>query len=99
MPATSSDRQRPNPANGGYRQIAAEMREKITVARGLPSERFPGKAGENIGIDGNQNEIGLPGKMPCCRFADLRGGREMDIAIGDIHRRAGKAPGRLRLAP
>ena len=95
MPAVSVDRQRPDPGNGGDRQIAVKMREKIAAARRLPFERVI----ETVGIDGDQNEIALPGKMLGCRFAHLRGSRKVDITISDIDRLAGKAPVRLRRAP
>ncbi len=75
-----------------YRQFRIEMRKQRTAAR-----RFPFQLVAKCGcIDGHQHEVALPREMPGCRFRDLRGGREMDVAVAQVDRRPAEARRRLR---
>ena len=54
---------------------------------------------ERLRLDRDEDEIGLPGEMPGGGLGGLRGGREMDEAVGAIDRRAGEGAGVLGRAP
>jgi len=56
------------------------MREHIVAPRSLPDERH----GKRLGIDGDENQIGLFGVMLRQRLGELRGGREMDEAVAIV---------------
>ena len=62
------------------------MGKERATARGLPFELVA----EAFCIDHREHEIALPDKMFGRCLARLFGGREMNIAIGQINRRAGE---------
>ena len=49
-------------------ELAVEMREQFVVARRLPAQRVA----QRIGIDRDQEQAGLAGKMLSRRLGDLR---------------------------
>jgi len=50
-----------------------------------------GFAAESVGIDRDQHQVALAGEMLCRRLIELFGSREMNIAVGEVDRRPGKA--------
>ena len=70
MPALGVERQRIDTAHRGEWQFAVEMRKQRAAARGLPLQ----ERAERIGIDRDQNEIALPGKLLCRGLSGLLGG-------------------------
>src|SRR5262249_52597235 len=75
-----------DPAHGAERQRAIEVREEGTAAGGFPFK--PGAKG--VGVDRDDNEVALAREMLRGGLRDLIGGGEMDVAVGEIDRRAGK---------
>src|ERR1700726_4580648 len=75
------------------------MRKQIVAAGALPFQRRT----ERRGIDRDQDEVRLPGKVLGGGFGELRRAGEMDEAVARVGRRAeefsaalGRAPLRLR---
>ena len=95
MNAVGAERQRLDPERSGRIERRVEMREQRPAARDLPFER----GAERLRVDGDEQQVALPGKMLRRGFPDLLGGGEMDIAVGDVDRRAVEAPGLLGRAP
>src|SRR5215472_1204495 len=67
------------------------MREQGAAARGLPFQLRP----QPPGVDCDQNQIRLPGKMLICGLGELTRGGEMDEAIAGVVSRSAKRPLRL----
>ena len=86
MPAVYAERQRFDPAHGVQRQRAVKVREQSAAAGGLPFER----RAKGINVDRNKNEIALAGEMFRGGLLDLVGCGEMNVAVGEIDRRAGE---------
>ncbi len=95
VPAIRPERQRFDAGDGGKLERAVEMRKQRAAARGLPSQRLA----EPRGIDADQQQIALAGEMLGRRFGELRGGGEMNEAVAQVGRGAGKAAGAFGLAP
>lgn len=87
MHAITVHRQRMDAQHFIYGERTIEMGKERATARGLPFELVA----EAFCVDHREHEIALPDKMFCRCLARLFGGREMDIAIGQINRRAGES--------
>src|SRR5258706_9485291 len=75
------------------------MRKQLVIARGLPPQRVA----QQVGVDRNQKQSGLPEEVLPCGFRHLRRGGKMNEAVADIVGAAlvhalplGLAPGRSR---
>ena len=68
------------------------MREQIAAARHFPAESVP----ERLGIDGEQDEIMLAGKVLGQRARDLIAAREMNETVANVIGRAIEPAGVLR---
>ncbi len=102
MPQTSehvmsvfTQRQGTRPNDRVERQRPIEMREQRPAARRLPAQRRP----QRVGLDGRQDEVAAPREPFGRGFRRLRGGGEMDVAVGPVDRRADKDARRLGRAP
>lgn len=84
MPSVRAERQRLGPAHRGEWQIAVEVREQRAAARGFPFECRP----EGVGIDRDENEVALPGEVFRGGLGDLVRGGKVDVAVGEVDRRA-----------
>lgn len=71
------------------------MREQCSAARHLPFDAFA----KRDQIDFNNDKTRLSGKMLVERVLKLFGGRQVDIAIGEVHRRAMEDAIRSKLRP
>ncbi len=71
------------------------MRKQIPTARGFITQRIA----QRVGIDCDQQQIVLSGKMPCCRFKNLLGGRKVEVPILDIDGSSVKRSGVFSLTP
>lgn len=60
------------------------MREQIAAARRLPDQ----VAAEPVEIDGQQQQVAAPGEVPPRGLGQLRLGRHVDVAVGQIDGRA-----------
>ena len=69
MPAIRAEGQWLHPSNGGKGQRSIEVREQVSAAGRLIAKSFA----QRIDIDGNQQQVVLPGKMPFSRLTDLFG--------------------------
>ena len=90
-----TERQRHDRAHRRHRQAAVEMRKERAAARRLPAELLA----ERLGVDRDEEKVAMPGEMPRRRLAHLLGGGEMDVAVGEVDRRAVEAAGLLGLPP
>jgi len=71
------------------------MGEELAAARGRPAQ----SAAQAGGVDREQDQAMLAGAVSCRAFFDLRGGREMNEAVGRILVGTGVAPRRQGGAP
>jgi hypothetical protein len=71
------------------------MGKKIAAPRSFPLQLRV----QSIGIDGDQDQIGRPGKMLSGGPGKLGGRGEMDEAIAQIHWRSEKPPFGFGLTP
>lgn len=60
------------------------MGEKRAAARGFPLQVWP----QRVGVEGNEDEIGLPGEVLGRRFGGLLGSGEVDEAVALVVDRA-----------
>src|ERR1700759_1858882 len=81
--------------DGGQIERVIEMREQRAAARGLPFQA----CAERLGFEAHQQQVVLSGKMLRGCLLRLRGGGEMDIAVGEIDRRTAEDAGALGLTP
>lgn len=95
MRAMIVERQRRDAGHGVERQRAIKVRKQRPAARDLPFQRIA----QTSGVDSNQQQIGLTCEMFRRRLPRLFGGGEMNIAVGEIDRRARKDARRFRRAP
>ena len=65
------------------------MREKLAAARWFP---FQGRAEAGL-VEGHQHEVAFGGEPFRRGFRHLGGGGEVDVAVGQIDRRAKSFPG------
>ena len=77
------------------RQFGVEMREHLAAARFFPADRVA----EPDEIDLDEHQIGLAGEMLGQRSFELLGGREVDIAVGDVDRGAAKDAFAFEIGP
>ena len=94
--AVGTERQRLDLAHGRHRQRRVEMREQRAAARRLPAE-LPRRAPRHRRATSSR-----PSWPAKCRAAVSRtwaARREMDVAVGEVDRRAVETAGCLGLAP
>jgi hypothetical protein len=89
------EQQRLHPAHGREGQRAIEMGKQLAAARGFPFQ----SAAQFLGDNRNQDEVQHSGKVFRRRAGNLGGGREMDVAISEIDRRAAELAVELGLRP
>ena len=87
MHAITFHRQRMDAQHFIHPERAVEMGKECAPARGLPFQLVA----EALCVDHRQHEIALSDKMFGRCLARLLGSREMNIAIGQINRRAGES--------
>ncbi len=63
------------------------MREQVAAARGFVAQGLA----QPVALDGDEEQVVLPGEVAGGGLGHLRGGGEMDEPVRDIHRRAGEA--------
>ena len=95
MGSVGAERQWPDPAHGVERKRSIKVRKQGAAARDFV---FEGIA-QHFSIDGDQNEVVLPGKMLGGCFMRLFGCGEMDETVGKIDRRAVENPGCFGFLP
>lgn len=81
--------------NGAHRDSAIDVRKERAAARDFPLHAVA-QRGE---VDHREDEVILPGEMFRRRLSHLIPRGEVDIAIGNVHRRAGKVAIRAPLRP
>jgi len=86
MPVVRTERQRLDPPHGVERQHAVEVREQRAAAGQFPFEC----SAKGIGVDRDENEVVLPGEMFRGGLRNLLGGGKVDVAVGEVDRRASK---------
>jgi hypothetical protein len=79
-------RERPRPAYRAQRQRGIEVRENIAAAGALPFEL----CAQCVRIDGDQDQVGLPGKMLCRGLGKLGRGGKMNEAVTRVDGRSVK---------
>lgn len=95
MAAVRPERQGFREDHGIERQIGVKMGKKRAAARRLEAQAFA----EPFCVDRDKQQIARPAEMsPGCCLGLLRG-REMDVTVGDIGRRADEPALVLGFAP
>jgi hypothetical protein len=72
----------PDRRRGVERRV--EMRKQVAAARYFVFQLVA----QLRRVDGDEQQVVLPGEVPCRRFLHLGGGREVDEAVGKVDRRA-----------
>lgn len=95
MQAIGAKRQRRDPEGAGRIKAGIEMGEESTAPGGLPLHILS----KGLAVEGGQQQVTLPGEMLRSRLPHLRGGGEMDVAIGNIDGSTIEAAPVLRIFP
>ena len=93
--AIGAEGQRCGSDDGHQVKTSVEVRKQHATARGLPFQAVS-KPG---GIDTDEDEVALAGKVLSCSFADLFGRREMNEAVSPVHLRALEFSSKLGFEP
>src|SRR5205814_6755004 len=81
--------------HGGERERAVQVRKEVAAAGRLPAQR----GAEGGLVDGEQEQAGTAGEVAGGGLADLGGGGEVDVPVGEVHRRAVEAAGGAGTGP
>jgi len=93
--AAVAERQRLGADDRAQRERCIKVRKQRAAARALPFQR----GAKPVAVDADEDEIARAGEMPGRRFGDLRGGGEVNEAVGKIDRGAAKYAAALGLPP